>query len=265
MTPISKIASDFQGLAKVCGLLIATRWLLAVIITIPQILQTKNLQPADKLLGIGPFKIKHNSIKNEFWVTSESSVSGIREMYVRDCYLEYGKLLLNDGDQVLDLGANIGNFTALALAHGPNIKVISVEPNNSFNKAFKRSIDLNPGFLERVTLVRGFIGSEIDLDRLNLAEDPDYSDAPFITEAELIGLCPSENIDFLKCDIEGGEFALLKPGSLILQRCRAIAIEIHSFAGDVNGFVNMLAAEGFDIVKRTVASDGTAIVLARRP
>jgi hypothetical protein len=187
-------------------------------------------------------------------VWGESAVSSIREMYVRNVYLHNRLLQIRDGDVVVDLGANMGNFTNLALAHGSKVRVIAVEPNEELNQIFEQSVGQNPGHRERVQLIRAVLG---DCGPLSFS-------APAKTEAELIEAGCIERIDFLKCDIEGGEFELLKPESRLLAMTRSLAIEIHAFAGDVESFVQMLIEAGFSIRSRSDAPDGSCTVLAAR-
>lgn len=184
-------------------------------------------------------------------------------MYVRDVYLRNGLLTIEDGDVVVDLGANMGNFTNLALAHGKNVRVVSVEPGCRLNEAYKKSVALNDGFIERTQLVRAFVGKMGAVQDCML-EDEQYRGVGWISEDELITSLQLSKIDFLKCDIEGGEFGLLHPGSKLLQMTRKIAIEIHQFAGDVDGFIKMLIAQGFELKSIQREPDGSATVLGIR-
>jgi FkbM family methyltransferase len=49
---------------------------------------------------------------------------------------------------VVDLGGNMGNFTNMALAHGQNIHVSTVEPNPRLIQRLHLSIGLNAGHLD---------------------------------------------------------------------------------------------------------------------
>ena len=133
---VRKICTDFLGLMRVCGLAIAVQWIFALAFRVRTILKTRNLQVVDRALGAGPFAIKYPTATSRFVVFGEGVLSGVREMYVRDCYLRGGILAIRNGDNVVDLGANIGNFTNLALAHGDAVKVVAVEPNIAFNNMF---------------------------------------------------------------------------------------------------------------------------------
>lgn len=259
MNVIKKVVNDLIGLYKVLGALYAMKWLGALAANNMEIIKKKNLQAADQRMGKGPFKVKFSD-SVMFWITGSGAFSGIREMYVRDVYLRRGVLEIENGDIVVDLGSNMGNFTNLALAHGPSVRVVAVEPNSELNRAWKESIHLNKGFAERADLIRAFVGDMGDLQQ-NLLHDPRYADARWLSENEFIAASKINHINFLKCDIEGGEFGLLMPGSKILSMTQKIAIEVHQFAGDVDAFLGMLSAEGFSIKYIQRDPDGSVIAL----
>jgi hypothetical protein len=85
-----------------------------------------------------------------------------------------------------------------------------------------------------------------------------------MTEEELLEATSLKCVDFLKCDIEGGEFGLLHRESALLRMTRKLAIEVHAFAGDVQTFIHMLKEVGFTVRHIQRDPDGTATVLARR-
>lgn len=252
MHKLKLIWKDFKGLWRVCGPHLAVSWLLAIALNCRSVFRECNLQAADRFLGKGPFSVHFRACKTRFKVWGDSAVSGIREIYVRNIYLPNKLMQIRDGDIVVDLGANIGNFTNLALAHGSHVRVIAIEPNEKLAAIFEQSVGQNPGHRERVQLIRAVLGSAGTFT------------APLKTEAEVIEAAGVDRIDFLKCDIEGGEFNLLHPASKLLAMADLLAIEIHAFAGDVEGFVQMLSCAGFQIHKRTGAPDGSCVVLAAR-
>ena len=160
-------------------------------------MKKRNLQVADYAMGAGPFLITLKKYACKFKISSPQAISGVREMYVRDVYLRDGWLRINDGDTVLDLGANLGNFTNLALSMGPNVRVISVEPSRELNSIFRRSVALNRGFENRVQLFRAFLGRAEEKQINIILENPDYSDAPWMSEQELIERCGVDKVDFI--------------------------------------------------------------------
>jgi len=214
-------------------------------------------------MGVGPFKVQLRRYGALFRVSGNGAFSGIREMYVRDTYLHNGTLRMQNGDCVVDLGANIGNFTNLALAHGSDVRVVAVEPSSGLNSTFRNSVGLNAGFLERVTLISAFVGS-MGVTQELLKNDGNYASARWMSEDDLIVAGKLEKIDFLKCDIEGGEFSLLGPQSKLLSMTKSLAIEVHHFAGNVDDFIDMLKGCGFSILALKRDPDGTATVLAER-
>jgi FkbM family methyltransferase len=258
-----KLFRDFYGLVRVLGFNYAIRWIFTIPFRFREILASKDLQSLDRAMGIGPFRVRMRKSGVEFQVIGSGAFSGIREMYVRDVYLKGGILEIEDGDVVMDLGANMGNFTNLALAHGEKIRVIAVEPNSRSNDHFWKSLSLNNGFKERVTLFRSFLG-ETNGSQSKIDQGVDYEGATEISESELLNVSKIDHIDFLKCDIEGGEFNLLGSRSRLLKMARNLAIEIHSFAGDVDLFIEMLSTQGFQIKHVQRDPDGTATVLASR-
>ena len=257
-----KLFYDFTGLFKVVGPYLAIKWMVIIFLQLPLILKKKNLQPADGRMRRGPFHVTFRQ-DVDFNIYGLGAFSGIREIYVRDVYLGHGLLTINDGDVVVDLGANMGNFTNLALAHGKSVKVISVEPGLVLNETYKRSVSLNNGFIERTSLVRAFIGKMGAVQKAMLT-DAQYKGAEWISEDHFINSNNISRIDFLKCDIEGGEFDLLTSDSKLLKMARKIGIEIHSFAGDVDDFIEMLVRQGFTLKTIQRDPDGSATVTGVR-
>ena len=240
------------------------RWLLLLVQYNATVRRMGNLQAVDRAMGGGPFFIAHPAVPRPFRVQGQGVMSGIREMYCRDCYLRGGVLEIRDGDFVVDLGANVGNFTNLALAHGPAVKVLAVEPSRSLNRDFKLSVGQNNGFLERVNLHRGFIEQPCQKTQAIVENDSDYRDAPWLRVRDLLNLHGISHIDFLKCDIEGGEYDALGEGSELVDMTEAIAVELHAFAGDPEALVQSLVARGLMPQAREDYPDGSCVLLARR-
>lgn len=261
---VRKLWTDFLGLIRVCGLGIAVRWIFALAFRVRTILKTRNLQAVDRALGAGPFVINYPTATTQFSVFGEGVLSGVREMYVRDCYLRGGILAIRNGDNVVDLGANVGNFTNLALAHGDAVKVVAVEPNIACNRSFEESVGRNPGFRSRVSLIRGFLGEPCAHHRKQMRDDDNYRNAEWLSVAGFLEKAGIDRIDFLKCDIEGGEFAALGAGSALIDIAQALAVEIHAFAGNVDAMVASLCARGFISRHRVDYPDGSCVFLASR-
>ena len=132
------------------------------------------------------------------------------------------------------------------------------------NERFMRSVGGNAGFLERVVLIRGFIGEACPKQAKLLAEAEEYKSSPWLSEADFFAESGMDRIDFLKCDIEGGEFSVLVPPSRFLDLATTVAVEIHAFAGPVDKVVGGLTGQGFRILSRDNHPDGSCVVLASR-
>jgi FkbM family methyltransferase len=261
MDKLFKLCKDFFGLSSVCGPVFALRWLFYVQVNLLGIIESGNLRLADLAMGDGPFKVTLKKYKCQFKIMGPSCVSGIREMYARDVYLKDGWLELKPYDTVLDLGANMGNFTNMALAIDPTIRVIAVEPSTSLSGVFAKSVGMNPGHLARTTLIRAILGDSVQ----SIETDHNYIGADRLTEDELLERANSPRVDFIKCDIEGGEFKLLTRNSKLLAMTRALACEVHANAGDIKSFVENVEACGLTVGPARYSEDGSFLVfLARR-
>jgi FkbM family methyltransferase len=192
----------------------------------------------------------------------EQVFSGIREIWARNVYLKNGFLEIPKGALVIDLGANMGNFTTLALAHGLDVRVIAVEPSRSLCANLDASVNLNH-WQDRVRVKRAFVGVSTQIQQ-SVAGDPDYAGVPFMSEEEFVREFDIERVDFLKCDIEGSEFFLLSTDSRLLSMTRYLAIEIHAWGGSVPDFLGHLRHLGFEMGSVVYDADGTCIAQCRR-
>lgn len=214
---------------------------------------------ADRAMGSGPFNLKCALIGSSDDPAQNASVvfSGIREIWVRNVYLA-DVLRIPAHGTIVDLGANRGTFTALALAKSADAKVIAVEPSRLLNKSFLRMVSAN-GWQDRVSLIPAFIGSICTKQEQALSHDEYYAEVPFLDSDEMFAAIPT--IDFLKCDIEGSEFGLLE--SSIFAKTSQVAVEVHDFSGDRKQFIERLADSGFKVLS-VRHSPSSCIVLASR-
>jgi FkbM family methyltransferase len=239
---LAKLFADFRGIIRVCGLGMALRWLVCVVLTLPANLKSRNLLAADELMGEGPFKVHH--AVGDAVLVGKSAFSGLREIWVRDVYARGGFVQVPDNGVVVDLGANMGNFSAMALSSNPTARLVGVEPSRNLGTKWTATIQAN-GFQDRAELCRAFMGDFTDKQRGDIASDPAYGGAPAISEAEFLTKYGIDRIAFLKCDIEGSEFFMIEPGSRILDITDRLAIEVHDFGGNAQHFINALRERGF--------------------
>jgi FkbM family methyltransferase len=260
MKVLRKIAADATGIIRVCGISVAARWLMLVLFNLPEVLKSKNLQPVDRAMGDGPFRVRR--AQSSALLRGTQVFSGLREIWVRDVYLKGDFLSVPQNAVVVDLGANHGVFSTLALAQNPSVQVVAVEPSLAFVESLEKGIRAN-GWSTRVTAIRAFVGNFTDKQKEALRQGSDYADAPVMTEAELIARAAISKIDLLKCDIEGSEFFLLEPQSRLLAMTNQLAIELHEWGGDIRGFLSHLTRVGFEVGPVAWAHD-SCIALCRR-
>jgi FkbM family methyltransferase len=257
---VAKLINDLFNLYFVCGFKLSLKWLINISANLTSIYKQRNLLIADALMGCGPFQIQMNTLKFSIGIPPEAKgfpFSGIREMYARNVYLA-DDFCIKDGALVLDLGANMGNFTNLALAHHDSVTVIAIEPSLQLNQYFDYSLNLN-GWRDRALLLRGFIGMLPD----EVGNDDSYKGARVIAQNEILSYCNGRRIDFMKCDIEGGEYHFLTDHRL-LDNTDMLAIEIHAFAGKPKDFILFIKEIGFNIKRIKSDPDGTCTCLAYR-
>ncbi len=259
---IRQLASDFFGLWRVCGFVVAIRWLFFVARNLRECVGRRDLQPADLALGLGPIGARLGNARA--MVAGAGIVTGIREVWVRDCYLADRFLSIGGEDVVVDLGANIGTFTMLALGSGPGVRVVAVEPNAIASASLLATAKLN-GWGDRLRQCGAFVGGKTSTQDM-LLEGAEYRRRrrrfcrSLSSSSIQFGLT---KIDFLKCDIEGSEFELLTRDSKLLAMTRQLAIELHTAYGDSKVFMAMLESLGFEVnLRHSSATD--CILNARR-
>jgi len=245
------VASDFLRLCQVCGLVTGARWLGAVALEAKDILRSANLQPADAALGPGPFDCRLRGARAR--LSGQQVISGIREIWCRDVYLG-GQLAIEDGDVVVDLGANMGNFTMLALGHGPRVRAVAVEPNPELVQALKRQLEVN-GWSDRCLVLNAFVGEPNE--KLHELRRQGMALGGFLSDADVLAAAGGGSIALLKCDIEGSEYSALGSDSPLLAASRQLAFELHYGEGDKDGFLERIRRAGFSVwCAREAPNDG---------
>jgi FkbM family methyltransferase len=258
---LKSITRDARGISRACGPLLAIHWLFCIATAFLECLHTGNLQPADRRMGNGPFVVRRGKARAK--LIGRQVFSGIREIWVRDVYLKNDYLAISKGALVVDLGANMGNFTNLALAQHPDVRVVAVEPSLALSDSLRASVDGN-GWSDRVSITRAFVGITTKV-QANVADSPDYMGVPSLTESAFLEEFGITRIDFLKCDIEGSEFFMLEPDSRILNIAQNLAIEVHAWGGPVSKFLEHVEEAGFEIGLVQKDSSGTCIALCKKP
>lgn len=129
-----------------------------------------------------------------------------KEIWIDNEYERFG-VTINNGDIVVDCGANIGIFSQYAIHRGAKY-VYSYEcGDEEFNY-----LKLNTQNNDRIFPIKGYIS------------DTEYSIKKIIDSNNL------SHIDFIKIDIEGFEYDLIcNEDESYLKRINKFAIELHNF------------------------------------
>lgn len=149
---------------------------------------------------------------------------------VPDPEVELVRLLLDQGDTFVDLGANVGLFTLVAAAAvGPEGRVIACEPSSATAAALRRNVAIN-GFSwvdVREVAVADSVGSETFFsfpgDGSGMSSLAPASAGLGVTETvpvttldALIPPTEREGVTVVKVDVEGAEVRVLQGGDGIL-------------------------------------------------
>ncbi len=186
----------------------------------------------------------------------------LKEIYVDDVY---GLLAMpSQLGTVIDLGANAGLFTCAVLPRAS--KVIAVEAVSQNHEQACRNIVLNGGNSADVLrlAVAGDSSQPIRIyhssrnsgghSMVSSAQDEStsFEEVPTITLTELLHEYGCQQVDLLKCDIEGAEYdVFLNTPCETLQNIRQICMEVH-FSADLptqrlSQLTAHLKAAGFEV------------------
>jgi FkbM family methyltransferase len=179
--------------------------------------------------------------------TSETMTHMIEQVFEQD---EYGlkKMNYNQGDVIVDIGANIGCVSIYLAKKYPDLKIISFEahPTNYGNfvkniesngvtniKHYNLAVSSKDGETVKITLNPGNTGSsslyKINENDINTKEVKTISLDTIISENNI------SRIKFLKLDCEGSEFDILENSNLIHNiLVENVSVEIHTFMESYN-------------------------------
>ncbi len=182
-----------------------------------------------------------------------------------------GRVALKSGDRVIDIGANVGEFTLGAAARGAEVLAIEGDPT-----VFE-CLSLNVADEPLVTALHGLVWkAEEDLTFYSAPAKADSSifrpskaqDVRAITQhaRPLDALAGDlDRIDLIKCDAEGAEPEVLDGAAEVLKRTRQIALDTgpeREGAETGADCERILAGHGFHV---THSTRGRKITFGIRP
>lgn len=127
------------------------------------------------------------------------------------------------GDVVVDLGAHVGMFACHALENQPSL-VVAVEPSALRVAPLRKNLTGHPA-----VVIHAGIGAENKFIKDGLIFDDIVEDLQLVTLADVMAEAKISKIDFLKIDIEGGEYDILTAENFdwVAQNIKKIAGECH--------------------------------------
>ena len=148
---------------------------------------------------------------------------------------------------ILDIGANIGNHSVFFACQCGANRIYSFEPQKDIYEILKRNVEINK-LNDRVVLYNKGVGEESGKARINSynINNSGGTSIKMDSKGELEVITIDEldlpRIDFVKIDVEGFEFSVLKGSRLLLARdTPAIWIEIkEEHYKEVNDFLEKL-------------------------
>jgi FkbM family methyltransferase len=128
--------------------------------------------------------------------------------------------------EVADLGANIGLFSAWVLARRPDAHIVAFEPDPANAAVLEECMRANGGRAEIVRAAAAPEPGELRFQAGELAASRVVDEGGIAVEA--VDAFPYlERADFVKLDIEGGEWALLADPRFAALPARALVVEYH--------------------------------------
>ena len=165
-----------------------------------------------------------------------TDLAAVNEAVILNPYLSSGAIVLSDDATVVDIGANIGDFTVLVARRCPRGRVLAVEPVARSAKVIAAQVALNR--LSNVTIVHAALGAASRIAAIGDAGmssrlvDGGSGDAvPVVTLERLMTEHQIGTVDLLKLDCEGAEWDILPAAEAVLPRVRQITMEFHSERG----------------------------------
>lgn len=187
--------------------------------------------------------------------------------YGRVFYPKSVLALIQPADVVLDIGANIGTFTLPAAMHCRHGAVFAFEPDPSHISNLKRNLQLNG--LPHVQIVRKALGDHVSEEYLVQVEPNNRGMNRILPQSRYAGrgsqlvnvatlddeviLLGLHKIDFIKIDVEGFEWFVLKGGSDTIRKFKPVMVievidanlKVHNIASAQ--VLDLLFGWGYDI------------------
>ena len=214
----------------------------------PVFSKINNLIYALALRGLGVYNYNNSKISGEKWL-------------IHNVVKKLGNNLV-----ILDVGANVGNYTKEILSASVNAKVIySFEPHPVTYRTLERNLAL---FNQAVTVNLALSNESGEMSLFDRADGDGTSHASLsgeiflevhhvekncssVSVVTLDGFCTQKNIstiDFLKIDVEGYEFNVLRGSNVMLSTGKIKVIQFEFT--QLNSVVGVFFKDIYDILSK---------------
>jgi FkbM family methyltransferase len=246
---------------------------------IPPGMRAVNTVNGFKMVVLGDNDIVSKSFANSgFWEITQPEDMIPAEMK--------GKVSLPDKGTLLDIGANIGDYTMLFASKGYN--VIAVEPMTRNRRAMEATLCLNPQFKDRVTIVpaalvapeevagrkcvvkstnykmnigNGFLTCGKDVAGCE-AGDANCEEVPVKTLSTALSELNVKQIDVVKMDVENYECHVFAGGESVFTKYHPKLLQVETMWGKTGECVADMANKySYNAIK---VGDNTEMVAKKR-
>lgn len=263
----------------------------------------QKLQKGDEVISSFLVKIYLYKYLNKLGIKKESSIIYIPKYdYKFDCPLnmiDYMSLISreelvlkkfnpDEGDVVLDIGANLGRYTVIAAKKVKQKgKVISIEANPVVYDLLAKNIELNEltnvvslncAVYSEKTQIKFFINKDLKNNQYGTI-NPDIGNFGSKGLEQFVNVAAntvdsiltennirSEEVKWMKIDVEGAEFEVIKGSQVLLSNAKnlTIIVEIHNLSNGktyYNEIKNLLLSHNFKIEFEEHRPSGEAHVI----
>lgn len=154
---------------------------------------------------------------------------------------------------IIDCGANMGLSILFFSQTYPDAEIVAFEPEPPIYELLLRNI--NKYGLKNVTVHRKALWNRLttlsfytDTGMGGSVENIFSNQTPFQVETDILSAYLTKEVDFLKIDIEGAEFTVLKECSHLLYLVKHLFVEYHSYINkpqELSQLLQLLTDAGF--------------------
>lgn len=161
----------------------------------------------------------------------------VNEAFIRNPYLRADVIDVPADAVVVDIGANIGDFSLQVAQRCPDGRVLAVEPIAEHVRILRDHVAMNR--CRQITCVHGAVGAvagitDIAVDGVRSRQDSHRARTERVRQTTLQQLLDEHglrHVDLLKLDCEGAEWDILPAAEQAFPRIRQICMEYHCERG----------------------------------